>query len=50
MEGNRAREKWFKDGLHCKEEEGRYGLTKGIPVGSGVLQWMKGEAKQQMGN
>ena len=23
MEGNRVREEWFRDGLHCKEGEGR---------------------------
>ena len=48
MEGSRAREEWFRDGLHCKEGEGRDALTKGI--GRGVQQWVEGEGKQQTGN
>ena len=48
MEGGRVREEWFRDGLHCKEGEGRDALTKGI--GRGVLQWVEGEKKQQSEN
>ena len=48
MEGSRVREEWFRDGLHCKEGEGRDALTKGI--GRGVLQWGEGAGKKQTGN
>ena len=48
MEGSRVREEWFRDGLHCKEGEGRDALTKGI--GRGVMQWVEGAGKQQTGN
>ena len=30
MEGDRVREEWFRDGLHCKKGEGRDVRTKGI--------------------
>ena len=48
MEGSRVRGEWFRDGLHCKEGEGRDALTKGI--GRGVMQWVEGAGKQQTGN
>ena len=48
VEGDRVREEWFRDGLHCKEGVGRDVLTKGI--GRGVLQWMEREGKQQTRN
>ena len=48
LEGSRVREEWFRDGLHCKEGEGRDALTKGI--GRGVMQWVEGAGKQQTGN
>ena len=48
MEGSRVRGEWFRDGLHCKEGEGRDALTKGI--GRGVMQWVEGAGKQRTGN
>ena len=48
MEGSRVRGEWFRDGLHCKEGEGRDVLTKGI--GRGVMQWVEGAGKQRTGN
>ena len=48
MEGDRVREEWYRDGLHCKEGEARDAPTKEIRIG--VLQWVEREEKQQTGN